>query len=101
MLCPGVLVFDAIDLIKGNFIEFEDYKLETVAQEVLGEGKIDVFEGQESEDKLAAISELYRKNPAKLLKYNFRDCQLTDRISSKLRLPSLMMQRSALSNTPL
>lgn len=101
MLCLGVLVFDAIDLIKGNFIEFEDYKLETVAQEVLGEGKIDVFEGQESEDKLAAISELYRKNPAKLLKYNFRDCQLTDRISSKLRLLSLMMQRSALSNTPL
>src|SRR5690606_15827294 len=36
---PGRLVLDGIDLLRGAFVRMEDYSLDAVAREVLGEGK--------------------------------------------------------------
>ena len=36
---PGRLVLDGIDLLRGAFVRMDDYSLDAVAREVLGEGK--------------------------------------------------------------
>ncbi len=36
---PGRLVLDGMDLVRGAFLRFDDYTLDRVAREVLGEGK--------------------------------------------------------------
>ena len=36
---PGRLVLDGMDLVRGAFLRFDDYTLDRVASEVLGEGK--------------------------------------------------------------
>ena len=41
---PGRVVLDGIELLKGAFVKLEDYRLETAARELLGEGKIDLEE---------------------------------------------------------
>jgi DNA polymerase-2 len=101
--CPGVLVFDVIHLLKSNFINFDDYKLNTVAKEVLGNEKIDILEEEENsfDDKMNAIKNLARNNPLKLIEYNYKDSYLTTQIIEKLSLLKLMVQRSIITNTPL
>ena len=37
---PGRLVLDGMDLVRGAFLRFDDYTLDRVAGEVLGEGKV-------------------------------------------------------------
>lgn len=37
---PGRLVLDGMDLVRGAFLRFDDYTLDRVASEVLGEGKV-------------------------------------------------------------
>jgi len=107
MMVEGILVFDIIALLKTNFIIFKDYKLDTVAKEVLGDGKIDV-ENKESdsdadsfEDKLEAITKLFEVNPSKLIEYNFKDSLLVSQIVEKLKILELMCKRSILTNTPI
>lgn len=101
---PGVIVFDVIQLLKTNFITFDDYKLNTVAQEVLSDEKIDL-ENEESdysmENKIDAITSMLHNNPIKLIEYNFKDSYLTQKIVDKLQLLELMIERSAITNTPL
>ncbi len=101
MVCSGVLIFDAIQLLKSNFIVFEDYKLDTVARNVLGDNKIELQEeGDFIEDKLLAIKHLLKTNPKKLIEYNFKDSLLTSQINEKLNLLDLMIQRSIITDTP-
>ncbi|MCA9458994.1 MAG: hypothetical protein KC550_00430 [Nanoarchaeota archaeon] len=106
MNCEGLLVFDVIQLLKSNFINFEDYKLDTVAKEVLKDSKINLnSNGNEDtntiEDKLAAIENMLNKDPIKLIEYNFKDSYLTSKILDKLNLIELMCKRSILTGTPL
>lgn len=105
LTCPGVLVFDVIHLLKMNYISFEDYKLNTVAKEVLGDEKIDLEdEGTANEDmegKINAITNMLENNPVKLIDYNFKDSVLTSQILEKLNLMELMCKRSIMTGTPL
>ncbi|MCA9496903.1 MAG: hypothetical protein KC589_08205 [Nanoarchaeota archaeon] len=104
MNCEGLLVFDVIQLLKSNFISFEDYKLDTVAKEVLKDSKINLsLNGNEEtiEDKLIAIENLLNKDPIKLIEYNFKDSYLTSQILEKLNLLELMCKRSILTGTPI
>ena len=104
MECPGVLIFDAIHILKMNFISFEDYKLDTVAKEVLGDEKIELVEDNEEDsidDKISAITNLLNKNPIKLIEYNFKDSYLTSAIIEKLKLLELICKRSIITGTPL
>lgn len=103
LICPGLLVFDVIQLLKANFILFEDYKLNTVAKEVLYDEKIDLQKENETgfEDKVLQIRNLLKNNPKKLIEYNFKDSLLVSQIISKLSLLQLMYTRSILTETPL
>jgi DNA polymerase-2 len=101
---PGLLIFDCIQLLKLNFISFEDYKLNTVAKEILKDEKIDIEmeNGEEGmQSKLDAIKNMLEKNPKKLIEYNFKDSELVSKIIDKLNLLELMTQRSIITNTPL
>ncbi len=102
---PGCLVFDIINVLKMNFIDFEDYKLNTVAKEVLSDEKIDLEDdGTASEsidDKISAISHMLEKDPIKLIEYNFKDSVLTSQIMEKLNLVELICKRSITTGTPL
>lgn len=103
LLIPGVLVFDCIQLLKSNFIIFDDYKLNTVAKEVLGDTKIDIQEEDESgfDDKVQEITNLLKTNLRKLIEYNFKDSLLVSQIIGKLSLLELMYARSIVTETPL
>ena len=102
---PGIIVFDAIQLLKTNFISFEDFKLNTVAKEVLEDEKIDLEDGGEAdngiENKISAIEDMLRYDPVNLIEYNFKDSLLTKKIVDKLSLLDLMVERSLITSTPL
>jgi DNA polymerase-2 len=105
MVCSGILVWDAIQILKSNFIAFEDYKLDTVAKEALKDEKIDLndenADNDDDDDKLEQIRKLLNSNPIKLIEYNFKDSVLVSKIVEKLKLFDLMTQRSIITNTPL
>lgn len=106
MTCPGVLIFDVIALLKMNFIIFEDYKLDTVAKEVLKDEKIDLEEDIVMEDgvelnKLHLIEKMIKENPSKLIEYNFKDSYLTSKIVENQKLIELICKRSIITGTPL
>lgn len=102
---PGLLVFDIIQVLKTNFINFEDFKLNTVAKEVLQDEKIDIEDQGDADlgiqNKIHAIENMLNKDPIKLIQYNFKDSELTQKIVDKLNLMDLMIKRSILTNTPL
>jgi len=54
---PGRLVLDGIDLLRGAFIRMDDYSLDAVAREVLGEGKAIAGDVR---DRIAEITHNYR-----------------------------------------
>ncbi len=103
--CPGVLIWDIIDVLKMNFITFDDYKLNTVAKSVLDDEKINLEDEGEADHgitlKIKAIKNMFDKDPVKLIKYNFKDSLLTHKITHKLNLIEMMCKRSILTGTPL
>lgn len=102
---PGLLYFDVIVLLKMNFIIFDDYKLDTVAREVLGDSKIELENAEDADqgifEKINAISHMLKTDPVKLIEYNFKDSFLTSEILEKLKLIELTCKRSIITNTPL
>ena len=105
MTSPGTIVIDIISLLKSSYITFEDYKLNTVAKEVLGDSKIDIEDDNKEdmgiENKLKDIETMLINNPFKLIDYNFKDSKLVSQIISKLKLLELLTERSIITETPL
>jgi DNA polymerase elongation subunit (family B) len=65
----GLAVFDLLRGYKNlQFTELDSYRLEDVAQEVLGTGKI-------KDDR--SVYELWKQDPQKLVEYNVKDVELT------------------------
>ena len=92
----GRLVLDAIDLLKGSFIQLDNYKLSTAAFHFLKQEKlIDDY------NKVEEIESLYKKNPAKLVEYNLNDAKLVLDIIKKTRVLDLAIHRSFLTGMPL
>ena len=91
---PGRLVLDGIDLLRGAFVRMEDYSLDAVAREVLGEGK--ALESN-SKDRLAEIIHNYRHNLPAFALYARTDARLAYGIVSKLGLIRLAFARSQLA----
>lgn len=89
---PGRQVLDGITLLKINFIRFEDYKLGTVASELLGENKLI---GEENKGK--EITDAYRHDPQKLIDYNLHDSQLVLRILEKSSALPITIERAILT----
>ncbi len=94
---PGRVVVDADALVR-DALRLPDYRLETVAQAVVGRGKsID----PSAPDRAAEITRLYREEPEALVAYNLEDARLVLEILEKLGLLDLAVERSLLCGMPL
>ena len=98
-IVPGRQVLDAMWLVRTAGIGLEDYRLETVAQSVLGRGKrIDELPG---ESRTAAVERLYQKEPDSLCAYCREDTRLALDILLKEGLLDLAVRKSLLIGTSL
>lgn len=94
---PGRMVLDGGGLVR-DALRLEDYRLETVAQAVLGRGKL---LAADVPDKAAEIERLHREDPAALAAYNLEDARLPLAIVEKEGLLDLTLERSLLSGMQL
>ncbi len=90
---PGRVVIDGPPALRAAFYTFEDFKLETVAQELLGTGKTITPE----QNKIKEIEHLFKNNKAKLAEYNLNDAVLVSDIFSKTGLIEQSVKRAQLS----
>jgi DNA polymerase-2 len=91
---PGRLALDGIDLLRGAFVRMDDYSLDAVAREVLGEGK--AVKG-DVRDRIAEILRNYREDLAAFALYARTDARLAYQIVEKLALVPLAFARSRLT----
>ncbi|MBC8435126.1 DNA polymerase II [archaeon] len=105
MQVPGRVVLDGLNLIKDPYIKesptikekkFDSYKLEDVASEMLGKGKLLKGSGRHVQ-----IEEYYEKNQEKLVDYNLVDCELVYEIIENAQLIDLAVERSQLTGMPI
>ena len=89
----GRVVIDGPPTLRGAFYKFSDFKLETVAQEVLKVGK-DIASDTE---KVLEIERRFREDKLALAKYNLLDCTLVLDIFDKLQIIDLVHKRSMIS----
>ena len=98
-IISGRQVLDAMWLVRVAGMGLEDYRLETVAQSVLGRGKrIDELPG---ESRTAAVERLYREDPANLCVYCLEDTKLALEILLKEGLLDIAVRKSLLIGTSL
>ena len=89
----GRVIIDGPVALRSSFFTFEDYRLETVAQEMLEEGKTITPD----QNKVEEIERLFAEDKAKLAKYNLNDAVLVTNIFKKAGLIELSIRRSQLS----
>ncbi len=90
---PGRIIIDGPAALRSSFYTFDDYKLETVAQELLGTGKIITPD----QDKIREIDRLFREDKSGLAEYNITDCVLVSEIFKKTGLIDLSVKRAKIS----
>ena len=89
----GRIIIDGPQALRTSFFTFEDYRLETVAQELLAEGKTITPD----QDKVEEIERLFKEDKAQLAEYNLKDAELVTNIFKKAGLIELSVRRSQLS----
>jgi DNA polymerase-2 len=87
----GRLVLDGIDLLRGAFIRMDDYSLDAVAREVLGEGKAVAGDVR---DRIGEIVHNYRHDLPAFALYARTDARLAYQIVEKLNVVQLAFARS-------
>ncbi|UTM58677.1 DNA polymerase II [Photobacterium sp. CCB-ST2H9] len=94
---PGRVVMDGIDTLKTATYNFRSWSLESVSQELLGEGKAihNVY------DRMAEINQMFREDKVSLARYNLQDCKLVTRIFEKTHLLAFAIERSRLTGVEL
>ncbi len=90
----GRVVVDGPPALRAAFYQFEDFKLDTVASEVLGVSKDISSTGLE---KIAEIERRFREDKPSLAKYNLLDCELVTQIYEKVGLLDLIVKRTLIS----
>ena len=91
---PGRVVLDGIDLLRGAFVRMDDYSLDAVARQVLGEGKALAGDARE---RVAEIQHNYAHDLAAFAAYARTDARLAYQIIEKLNLVPLAFARSRLT----
>jgi DNA polymerase-2 len=91
---PGRLVLDGIDLLRGAFVRMDEYSLDAVAREVLGEGK--AVAGDVG-DRIGEILDNYRRDLDAFALYARTDARLAYQILERLNLIRLACARSQLT----
>jgi len=99
---PGRLVLDGIDLLRGAFVRMDDYSLDAVAREVLGEGK--ALRGgagsdgkRDTRERIGEILHNYRHDLPAFARYARTDARLAYEIVARLNLIPLAFARTRLS----
>ncbi len=90
----GRLVLDGIDLLRGAFVRMDDYSLDAVGREVLGEGKAIVGDVR---DRIGEIMHNYRNDLPAFALYARTDARLAYQIVAKLAVVPLAFERSRLT----
>lgn len=93
VIVPGRVVLDGPTALRQNFLRYEDYRLETVAQAVLNRGKLIAGEGE----KVDEIDRQFLEDKPALARYNLEDCVLVTDILDRIGLISMMQRRVQLS----
>ncbi|GAC1302202.1 MAG: DNA polymerase II [Steroidobacteraceae bacterium] len=91
---PGRLVLDGIDLLRGAFVRMDEYSLDAVAREVLGEGK---SVAGDVRDRVAEILDNYQHDLGAFAFYARTDARLAFAIVERLNLARLAYARSQLT----
>lgn len=78
----GVTILDYLDLYKKFVGQAENYKLNTIATEVLGEGKVE-YEG--------SLKDLYKEDFEKFVEYNIQDVLLVEGLEKQKGLISMII----------
>jgi DNA polymerase-2 len=86
----GRVVIDGIEALRAAGWTFPSFSLESVSQQLLGEGKAI---GDEY-DKMAEIERRFQEDQPALAAYNIRDCELVLRIFDKAKLLAFVMERA-------
>lgn len=94
---PGRVVLDGIDMLKVATYSFRSWSLESVSQELLGEGKAI----HNVHDRMDEINQMYRHNKPALAKYNLQDCVLVNRIFEHTHLIEFAIERTKLTGVEL
>lgn len=89
----GRIIIDGPTSLRASFFNFEDFKLETVAQELLGTGKTINPEKK----KVDEIDRLFSEDKITLAEYNINDAILVTDIFKKTGLLELSVRRSQIS----
>lgn len=90
----GRVVIDGPLAMKAAFFQFESWKLDSVANELLGTGKDIESTGLE---KVEEIERRFKEDKPALAKYNLLDCVLVTDVMEKAGLIALMKTRVLLS----
>ncbi|MBW3694779.1 DNA polymerase II [Vibrio sp. T187] len=94
---PGRVVLDGIDTLKTATYHFRSWSLESVSQEMLGEGK-DIHNVH---DRMDEINRMFKHDKPSLAKYNLQDCVLVNRIFDHTHLIDFAIERSRLTGVEL
>ncbi|EOD9427290.1 DNA polymerase II [Vibrio harveyi] len=94
---PGRVVLDGIDTLKTATYHFRSWSLESVSQELLGEGK----EIHNVHDRMDEINRMYRSDKPSLAKYNLQDCVLVNKIFDHTHLLDFAIERARLTGVEL
>lgn len=94
---PGRVVLDGIDTLKTATYHFRSWSLESVSQELLGEGK----QIHNVHDRMAEINHMFKNDKPSLAKYNLQDCVLVNKIFSHTHLLDFAIERSKLTGVEL
>lgn len=94
---PGRVVIDAIAALRTATYSFDSFRLEDVAQTLLGRGKAMASEA----DAVAAILRMYETDHGALATYNLRDCELVRDIAGATNLIDFLMERQQLTGLPM
>ena len=93
----GRLVIDGPPALRGAFLKFSDWRLDTVAHELLGRGKEISAGGTEKVDE---IERRYRDDKAALARYNLGDAVLVTEIFQRTGVLEQLVTRSLITGLP-
>ncbi|MFW7526093.1 DNA polymerase II [Vibrio ostreicida] len=94
---PGRVVIDGIDALKTATYHFKSWSLESVSQQLLGEGK----QINNVHDRMNEINNMFRRDKPSLAKYNLKDCILVNKIFDSTDLLEFAIERSRLTGIEL
>ncbi|MBN1968282.1 MAG: ribonuclease H-like domain-containing protein [Candidatus Delongbacteria bacterium] len=89
----GRQVIDGLQVLRTNGYNFENFRLETVAKNILGVGK-DI---SGTDDKIEEITRRFNEDKVSLAKYNLLDCVLVTKIFNQTRIIEKLLKKSELT----